>query len=429
MHKKKLRLSIFLLLALALIMVPVLTSCAEDEATPAPTAAPTSGPATPPPDALIKFGAIFDLSGPASGFHIPVHQGYVDYWAYVNEVKGGINGIPVEAQFADTQYKSSLVMSSYKDWVDDGVVVIFSNLSLANDMLKDLLARDQILMTTSTGTVNTWWPVGWIYGPAPVYAEQCGLMLDYIAETWTGAEPAKVAILMPEAPYGHEPALAIPYGQMLGLQFVGEEYHPSLPGDLTPQLLRLKEAGADWIISFGMGHILTPIAQGLDQLNWHPNVVGLQDPYQGMGEVVVKKPEMSALFEGFYGTMYSNPMGPGYTEWVPGYELLFEAYKKYRDADATDFAHGFYRAFMPNMIMVEEAIKRTLDAVGYENLNGATIKEYGFDTMKDFDAMGIGAPITYTSDDHRGLQHMRIYQWQSGEVVLVQDWTKQPIIK
>ncbi len=108
---------------------------------------------------------------------------------------------------------------------------------------------------------------------------------------------------------------------------------------------------------------------------------------------------------------------------VPGIKLLRDFQMKYwgRLDIQGDEAHSLRVAYVAC-----EAMKRAVEDVGYENLDGAALKE-GLDSMKDFDTYGIG-PITYTPEDHRGSNLAKIYQVKGGEVVPVTDWREAPML-
>jgi ABC-type branched-subunit amino acid transport system substrate-binding protein len=69
-------------------------------------------------------------------------------------------------------------------------------------------------------------------------------------------------------------------------------------------------------------------------------------------------------------------------------------------------------------------MRRAIENVGYENLDGRAIKE-ALDGMKDFDVYGL-ASITYKPDDHRGSAKMAVYQVRGGKIVRVSDWREVP---
>jgi hypothetical protein len=74
-----------------------------------------------------------------------------------------------------------------------------------------------------------------------------------------------------------------------------------------------------------------------------------------------------------------------------------------------------------------EAVRRAVEHVGYENLDGPAIKE-AFDSIKGFDVDGL-VNITYNPpDDHRGYDKIAVYQVQGGQIVRVSDWRVAPML-
>ena len=73
-----------------------------------------------------------------------------------------------------------------------------------------------------------------------------------------------------------------------------------------------------------------------------------------------------------------------------------------------------------------EAIRRAVENVGYENLDGPAIKQ-AFDNTNDFDVDGL-VTITYTPEDHRGSNKVAIYQVRDGKLVRASDWREAPLL-
>jgi hypothetical protein len=97
---------------------------------------------------------------------------------------------------------------------------------------------------------------------------------------------------------------------------------------------------------------------------------------------------------------------------------------KYRGYIDTE---GDGAATLAFMSVVIEAMRIAIYDVGYENLDGRPLKE-AFYSIKDFDPHGMGRPVTYTPEDHRGSPVVRIYEVQGGEVVPITDWRDAPML-
>jgi hypothetical protein len=73
-----------------------------------------------------------------------------------------------------------------------------------------------------------------------------------------------------------------------------------------------------------------------------------------------------------------------------------------------------------------EALKRGIEEVGLENLDGATMRRV-FENMRDVDVAGM-AKVTYGPEDRRGVQRFAVYQVQGGNIVRVSDFVEAPIL-
>jgi hypothetical protein len=89
---------------------------------------------------------------------------------------------------------------------------------------------------------------------------------------------------------------------------------------------------------------------------------------------------------------------------VPGTKLLIDLQMKYwgRLDIQGDEVHGFRAAYVAC-----EAIRRAVEAVGHENIDGAAINE-ALHSGKDFDSYGIGPIILHSLEDQRGSNLVRI---------------------
>jgi hypothetical protein len=59
---------------------------------------------------------------------------------------------------------------------------------------------------------------------------------------------------------------------------------------------------------------------------------------------------------------------------------------------------------------VAEALKRAVENVGYENIDGEAVKE-AMETINDFRPPGQRTGYTWTPTDHQGVHTSRWYQW------------------
>ena len=73
-------------------------------------------------------------------------------------------------------------------------------------------------------------------------------------------------------------------------------------------------------------------------------------------------------------------------------------------------------------MVIDAVVRMALEKVGYDNLTGRAIKEYGFDQLRNFDCMGLipGTTINFSPEEHVGLWATSLYTSRDGKVVPVQ---------
>jgi branched-chain amino acid transport system substrate-binding protein len=59
--------------------------------------------------------------------------------------------------------------------------------------------------------------------------------------------------------------------------------------------------------------------------------------------------------------------------------------------------------------------------IAKNNYKGEHLKSV-FESMKDFDTMGLTAPVTFTKNSHKGVSAMKIYQIKNGNVTPITDF-------
>jgi len=110
---------------------------------------------------------------------------------------------------------------------------------------------------------------------------------------------------------------------------------------------------------------------------------------------------------------------------VPGIKLMLDTQMKYYGRVKVEEPE--YIAGWTGTAITCEAIRRAVENVGYENLDGPAIKE-AFDSIKGFDVGGL-VTITYNPpDDHRGSNKLAVYQIRGGEIVRITDWRDAPML-
>jgi len=390
------------ILAIALTALLLVTACA-----PAPT--------QPEEKKVLQIGAMDMLTGPAMEIDIPASKGRIDYIRYFNEQEM-IPGVTVEYVWRDTALVLERWTSAYAAFKELGIPVMISNDSLGLAAYKETMARDKIPLITSNSATGLVYPPLWYYFIGPTFAEWYFILAEYFMENWQEERPPKIALCRSDTAHGTDPEFANERIKDLGFEVLPPAVVPMVTIDSTAQLAKLAAAGVDLVYIEN-----TEVAAGVTMAD--AGRLGLRDiQWSGMWASVGPRSLAMAgdMMEGFL----IPSTWPEVTETdVPGIKLMNDLQMKYRGKVEPD--PNYRNGFIPAVIFCE-ALRRAVENVGYENVDGQAVKD-ALDSLKDFDVYGV-ATITYTADDHRGQPEAAISEVRGGKTVRIADWREAPSI-
>lgn len=379
--------------------------------------------ATGPTEKILQIGNLVPLTGGSSIAEQPCFQAEQDYIRYFNE-NNGIPGATVKLAWKDVGTVSggtdvSRFINDYRSIVEGGrVPLIHSGASSGLEACKADFERDQIPALTQAPTAPQISPAGWIYSFWALESEACAVELKYFMDNWHEARPPKLQFFVMDGPWGRAvPDEVTEYAKSLGFEVLPLEVAPYVVIDSTPQWLRIKERGADlvWIqmIIQGAG----PVLRDAERLG----IAGKMQ-FAGtqwiLGDPLIQYAPVGA--EGF--------LAPCALPWIdetdiPGIKTMEDTEMKYHGQvyRGPEYTGGWVYSYVEC-----EALKRAVDQVGYENVNGVAVKT-ALESMKDFDVDGL-TKITWGPEDRRGVTNYALYQIQGGKIVRVSDYLETPIL-
>ena len=371
---------------------------------------PTAG------EKVVKVAASYPMTGPGSSSMQLQEGGIEDYFRYFNEQEV-IPGVRIQLSWADDTMSVTQIYSNYARFVERGMPLIFLEQQGAAIGLKDRAEKDQVvLFVAASGYQQMYYPEpGWRYAVTPTIAEQAAALAKYFMENWQEERAPRLAFIGMDSPWGREPEYAREYCQGLGFEVLPLELTPFVTLDATTILLRLRESGADLVYIQALPMAVGPILRDAERLDIAGQMT-FAGHQSGMGERVVQMAGVAS--EG-----YLIPrLYPWFTETeVPGIKLILDTQMKYHGKEMREGEVTFGWVAGP---VVCEAIRRAIENVGYENVDGAAIKE-ALDSIKDFDINGL-ATVTYKPGDHRGVTKVAIHRIEDGKIVRVTDWQEVP---
>ncbi len=347
------------------------------------------------PDAPIKVGAIFDLTGVTSDVGTTYAEGIRAYVDWRNE-NGGINGRPIDLLYQDYGYKVDQAEQLYSQYVGEGAVAFMGWGTGDTEALRGRIADDHIpFMSASYSHVlgePGEAPYNFLSGTS--YTHQLMIMLDYMREQDPGL--SQVALMHHPSPFGLSPYQqgGREYAESVGVTLEAFEM-PRGATDYTAQLTRIADSGIEWIVfQTTSAPVATALRNaddlGLDLrfacLNWCSN------------EVLTSLAGSAA--QGVLGSVIYSPP-------ITGVEGLADA-QAYLDGRGESlrekgllFVQGWW-----TMGIMAEGIERA--AATGEPVTGQAIKA-ALETLDGFETGGVTAPVSYSSSDHRGIKGMRIF--------------------
>jgi len=400
MPKRK-RIGVILGLALAALLL--FTACA-----PGPTV---------PEGKKVEIGGIASLTGPGSSADQRSLLAWADYIRYFNEEEV-IPDVSLQLVWRDSARSLDRWVSAYEVLKVDSIPVIMSNETVGMEARQSQLEKDQIPLTTANPVKEVVYPPGpgWYYFRAPTWGEQFAVWAEYIMENWQEDRPPKVAIMAIDSSFGYQPIPeATDYAESLGMEMLPTEVVPFVVLDATTQLLRLKGEGADFAYVSGLIVTSGPILRDAERL-------GLLDQISFGGlEYSAGQQLIDMAGPAAEGYRVPNTL-PSFSETeIPGIKLMEDVQMKYHGKVA---AEPEYTSGWAVAAITCEAVRRAVEQVGYENVDGPAIKE-ALDSIKDFDVDGL-INISYTAEDHTGSTKVAIYEVRGGEIIRATDWRDAP---
>ena len=427
--KNRLLLVVFSVVCLVALLMP---GCAKEAPAPAPA------PAAEEPTWVIA-GSICALSGPGAAIHAPSDAAWRDYWKYVNEEKGGVQGkkgtVKVKTISCDSEYKADKAKQCFSKLKDEGMIVHTHYASAHSDqLLIDYEAAKIPLIAGSAGVASAW--SDWCYNTVHSGANNMGRsFMNWRKAEWDKAGKTgtlKVGFLGVDEPYTplvlyklDEYAAEVSDSKTKVEAYV--EIFPPAATDCAAQVLRLKDAEVDGIyvsITHAHGPMVAKSVRraGIDPFEMpvaYACCAAMEDCITLGG---------ADIMEGMIGAYWTVPIG--HAPDIPDPEAMKIAkanWEKWHSGEGPITA--IYTMSVVTPAVFEEALRLALEEITPEELTGETVKIHGLDRIRDFDELGMCYPFSYTPGDHLGTKHVSYWQVQNGQLVNVSGWVQAATTK
>src|SRR3954469_1982474 len=346
----------------------------------------------------IKYGMIYDQTGPQTVAQTPWAHGFLTQINKANDA-GGVSGRKIEILDEDDKGEVPVGIAAYKKFVSQTPVLGISGLngsSIQEAALKSIEKDNMPLVgpqsTVKGGLVPLHKSIFYI---VPPYSDQADVIVDYMAKR-TGKTTPNVAIFRLTASSGIEVGeLITKRVQAAGGKIVSDQQMDVTATSADAQAQKIVSAKPDWILVHSAPTQAAALMKSLQKLN-------------------AKIPLISTFAAGgptAYGAVpkefgdeyqYTAPTTPSDID-VPGTAALVADATKYGYADEAGNS-SFVIGYISGMTVVE-ALKKA----------GADLNRESFikalEGIKDLDTGGISEPVTYSATDHAGLSATRPYKY------------------
>lgn len=359
-----------------------------------------------------KLGLSLAITGPTSDAGNPYSKGVEDYFKFVNETKV-LGDDTIDCIIRDDQYQTDITKRNFEEYLGMGIV-LYLNYSTGSTLgLKKDFEEVKIPVIPASFHRGNLEGANYIFLPIASYSEQVILLAEYIAKNHKGDKP-KVAMFIHPSAFGRGPVEDAQKAVAAGLSIdIVEVVEHGNELDTTATLKRLMSKGVQYVICHSVQSPIATLLKDASRLGVTAKSFGEKDKLTFLGAHYTGGNDLIALAaeaaENFYWTTSYNIT----SEKNEGTTKQLELAKKYgRDEKAAN-SHNYANGIMVAQVATE-AIKRAKEAgkeINKENLFNVLNEMNGPKAYKPYTTVG---PVTYSKDDHAGVDMLQIYSVQGG---------------
>ena len=364
----------------------------------------------------VKFALCYDLSK-SYGFVTPqMSQAARDYAQILNQ-KGGIEGHPIEILVQDHGNEPQRGIECYEKMKREGAIAFdFMSTPVARAVLPRAMADGNVMVQSFVGRGDAvdGDVFKWIFPIGPTYWGQMANNIQYIKTKAKGnLKGVKIAFIYPDYPFGQEPigvlkTLAAKEG--FELQLVP---NPMPGNDQAAAWTQIRRFNPDWVLSWNLSNMHVVASREMKRngipmdkyiaVNWLNEVdianIGLENARGLKRGTNVVGGQNLPLMQQIIKDLYEKGKGNG---------------------DRKHLNDIYYNTGLAIYSPVFEGARLAIKQYGWP-ITPDKMKR-GLESLKNFDAEGLIAPVTVTAKDHGGGGKTRIDMWDGAKWVPQTDW-------
>jgi branched-chain amino acid transport system substrate-binding protein len=355
-----------------------------------------------------RIGLSAAITGPAAGTYAPTFDAYKAYFKRVNDA-GGINGHPVEIIYEDDRGEPSRAAASAKKFAEgvSAIVVASTSATYKPFMTEAEAGKIPLIFGGGVCPKEAFPPAHPLIFCSTSFGAQWDsrFAIPFIKRQAAGKK-VKVGFVAQNIPISQgEMEFAEKLARETGLETIPVVVVPGGSADLTPFASKLKEAGADWVLSWAPWPVEIGVFEALSRIGWSGSYL-LYAHQQAQADLTRLKSPALLAFGG-------NAL---FTENLPVHQQIRDAVKGQTTHPADYMAEGWVSA-----MVLEQALARCGWPCVKDKLAQAL-------TSVSVDTKGLrGGRIEWTADNHyRNSTYYKVYRWDTGQnaIASVGEWSR-----
>lgn len=372
--------------------------------------------------------------GPYAGSGIPIWAGIIDYFTYLNEAHGGINGVKLFWEECETEWQVEKGVECYERFKGgrngSPVPIYLPNGDPISKALTDKALADKIpLLTVDYGPTEAIDGAVFPYD-FPVmlsFYSEASTVINYIAQVSGGKNKLKglkIVTLYHDSPYGKETFAPL---ELLSKTYGFQNIQIPVPhpgNEQSAQWARIREIKPDWVFLRGWG-VMTPVAIKTAAKFGFPvnHIIG------GVWSSSEEDVRPAGPVAKGYLAVTTYPAGTNFPihQWIKQYVI---DKGKSNLQDPKSFGSIYYNSGITTAVVLTEAIRTAQEKFGHHAINGEEgqwgLEHLNIDDkrLKELGVYGLVQPLKLSLRDHEGGGSAKVIQWDGQKWNTVSDWIK-----
>ena len=361
--------------------------------------------------AQYRIGMSAAITGPASSTYAPTYEAYKAYFKRVNDA-GGVNGQKVELTYEDDRGEPQRAAANAKKLAEGSILMVNASTSATYKPFMTESETEKLPLLFGGGVCprEAFPPASPLIFCSTSFGSKWDsrFALGFIKEQ-AGGKKVKVGFAAQDIPLSRiELEFAEQLAKEMGLEAIPVVVVPGNTPDFTPFAQKLKDAGADWVLSWALWHVEVGVFEALSRIGWQGSYL-LYGHQQTQDELARLKAGNLFAFGGNTLFMESLPIHAEIANLVKG--------------QTTHPAHYMAEGWVSAMVL-EAGLKKCGWPCPKDKLATAL-------ASVSVDTRGLrGGPIEWTPDNHyRKSTYYKVYRWDPSKSVTapVGGWTRLEI--